>query len=69
MDKIATSIPRQKSKKSFYVGHDIRLPEGGKLIASPLSGLMHTRFQLKKALKRIRRRCPDARGVVAVSFY
>ena len=58
-----------KAKKSFYVGRDTRLPEGGTLIGAPLSGVLHSRFQLKKALKRIRRQYPDARGIMGTSFF
>lgn len=47
----------------------MQLPEGGTLIGAMLSGLMYSRFQLKKALKRIRRQYPDARGIMSVSFY
>lgn len=57
------------SKKSFYVGCDVRLLEGGTLIGAKLSGALRSRFQLKKALKRIQRQYPDARGIMSVSFY
>lgn len=68
MDKVATTMPRQKPKTTFYVGHDMQLPEGGRLIGARLSGVLHSRFQLKKALERIRRQYPDAHGIMSVRF-
>ncbi|MBL8396885.1 MAG: hypothetical protein JNL84_01905 [Candidatus Accumulibacter sp.] len=58
---------RQKEVTAFFVV--VREESGGVRWQRQLTGPLHSRLQMRKALKRIRARVPNAQGVRIVSFY
>lgn len=61
-------MPKQKEGTSFQVAIENKLPDG-RIVTSFIGRAMCSRFQLKKALKRIRRTKPEAFGGRFIAYY
>lgn len=59
---------RPESKITYYVGHDVPIPSGGRLLASPLSEQFQSRSQVEQMLQIIRNEYPDAYGIEVRTF-
>lgn len=59
---------KQKEATTFHVAIKNTLPDGSN-VTSFIGGAMYSRFQLKKALKRIQRTTPEVFGGRFVAYY
>jgi len=62
-------IKIKMSKKLLYVVRDIQLPNRQRLIGAHLTPALHSRFQMKKAFRRILRTHPEAYCMSLTAFY
>ena len=59
---------KEKDGTTFQVSINNKLPDG-RIVTSFIGRAMYSRFQLKKALKRIQRTKPEAFGGRFVAYY